>query len=414
MTSPTFGPLGAAGDVGATAPTSLTSAFRGYGVPMIILTALTLAVLRLGEESAQLQLSLLFGVLFGVCLQRSRFCFQCIWRDWLVDRDPRGLLAILLALAIGIAGYTLIYGAWLPSPAGPRLPPTAHIGPVGPVLVLAGLAFGTGMAVSGSCISAHLYRLGEGSPTAPFALLGAALGFGIGFLTWNDLYLVSVSTSPVLWFPHTLGYAGALAAGLAVLGLAAVPLLRRLSAIPRVEEPRDPFVTVFVRRWPAWVGGLAVGVLGVASYFRVGPLGVTAEIGSRARQAADALGALPSRLEGLDAFRGCATVVRDALLTPNGLFVGGLVLGSLAAAVRAGQFRPALPRPAQIARGLVGGTLMGWGAMTGLGCTVGTLLSGISAGAVSGWVFAVACAAGSAAVILVGQAIARRREPLAP
>ncbi|HRQ82503.1 MAG TPA: YeeE/YedE thiosulfate transporter family protein, partial [Azospirillaceae bacterium] len=44
-----------------------------------------------------------------------------------------------------------------------------------------------------------------------------------------------------------------------------------------------------------------------------------------------------------------------------------------------------------IARGLGGGLLLGWGAMTGLGCTVGVVLSGTMAGAVSGWVFA-ACA----------------------
>jgi hypothetical protein len=37
---------------------------------------------------------------------------------------------------------------------------------------------------------------------------------------------------------------------------------------------------------------------------------------------------------------------------------------------------------------------MGWGAMTALGCTVGVLLSGIHAGAVSGWVFLAACFAG--------------------
>jgi len=39
---------------------------------------------------------------------------------------------------------------------------------------------------------------------------------------------------------------------------------------------------------------------------------------------------------------------------------------------------------------LLGGIFMGWGAMLALGCTVGTLLSGISAFALSGWVFAVA------------------------
>ena len=59
----------------------------------------------------------------------------------------------------------------------------------------------TGMAISGSCISAHLYRLGEGSPTAPFALAGTAVGFAAGFWSWNPLYLATVSAAPVVWLP---------------------------------------------------------------------------------------------------------------------------------------------------------------------------------------------------------------------
>ena len=54
----------------------------------------------------------------------------------------------------------------------------------------------------------------------------------------------------------------------------------------------------------------------------------------------------------------------------------------------------AVRRGAQWCSGLAGGMLLGWGAMTGLGCTVGTLLSGIMAGALSGWVFAAFCTAG--------------------
>ena len=52
------------------------------------------------------------------------------------------------------------------------------------------------------------------------------------------------------------------------------------------------------------------------------------------------------------------------------------------------------PTPGKAARSLAGGVLLGWGAMTAIGCTVGNLLSGIMAGAVSGWVFAIACYAG--------------------
>lgn len=357
-----------------------------------------------GKPAPQLQLSLILGAAFGFVLQRSRFCFLCIWRDWLDRRDPRGLLGSLTALAVGIVGYTLIFGAWLPDPSGARLPPTAHIGPVGPALVLAGLAFGAGMAISGSCISAHWYRLGEGSPTAPFALIGAGIGFMLGFLSWNELYLFSISESVVLWLPRHLGYAGALLGGLGALAALALVLLRAERPIGgTAAESQTPLHQVFVARWPSWLGGLFVGLIGIAAYLRLSPLGVTAELGSRSRQAANAFGLLPERLEGLDSFRGCATVIRDALLTPNGLFVIGLVLASFFAALASGEFRPSLPRPPQILRGLLGGMLLGWGTLVGLGCTVGTLLSGVSAGAVSGWVFGVALLIGATVTLKLGR-----------
>ncbi|WP_439495537.1 YeeE/YedE family protein [Bosea sp. (in: a-proteobacteria)] len=357
-----------------------------------------------GDPAPQLQLSLILGAGFGFVLQRSRFCFLCIWRDWLDRRDPRGLLGILTALAVGLVGYTLIYGAWLPDPSGTRLPPTAHIGPVGPALILAGLAFGAGMAISGSCISAHLYRLGEGSPTSPFALIGTGLGFWLGFLSWNELYLWSIADAPVLWLPRHLGYAGALLAGLAVLAAIAYALLRsHPPAAAAAPTQSSPLAAIFQQRWPAWLGGLAVGLIGVAAYLRLSPLGVTAELASRSRQLAANLDALPTRLEGLDSFRGCATIIRDALLTPNGLFIAGLVAASLAAALIAGEFRPRWPSPGQILRGLAGGVLLGWGTVIGLGCTVGTLLSGISAGAVSGWVFALALLVGTTATLKLGR-----------
>lgn len=372
----------------------------------LVALGLGLGIWRLSGEpgGGKLALSLLFGSLFGFVLQRARFCFACNWRDLLDHGDPRGVLGVLAALAVALVGTTAVFGAWLPDPTGSRLPPDAFIGPVGPVLVLAGLAFGLGMAISGSCVSAHLYRVGEGSPTAPFALAGTALGFALAFHSWNPLYLAAIAEAPVPWLPRHLGYGGAVLAALAVLGAAAYALVLRFPVPRPMPAPApDPIRAVFTGRWPSWLGGIAIGALATIAYLRVGPLGVTAEIGARARQAAGAAGLLPERLEGLDALRGCATVVRDALLTPNGLFVGGLVLAAFAAALAAGQFRPSRPTRGHVARGLLGGGLLGWGAMTGLGCSIGTLFSGIAAGAVSGWVFAAAMLAGATAGTAAGR-----------
>ncbi|MBC8049935.1 MAG: YeeE/YedE family protein [Chitinophagales bacterium] len=373
----------------------------------IIFPGLVFAGLWLGAESlrstsggATLSFSLLIGAVFGIVLQRARFCFFCNLRDFLESGDPRGALSILMALGVGAVGYTVIFGAWLPVPVEGRLPPTAHIGPVSPALALAAFVFGVGMTISGSCLSAHLYRLGEGSPTAPFALLGAVLGFAIGFMTWNPIYLALVSEGSAVWLPHSLGYAGTLAitlSGLVVLALLALWRSMPLPiSAPYSFAPRDALRAVFVDRWPTLIGGAAVGVISAVAYFRVAPLGVTAELGSIARTGAAAAGIAPETLFGLDGFRGCATAIKQTLLSKNGAFIVGLIGGSFASAILAGQFTPQLPTLAQIRNGLTGGVLMGWSAMTALGCTVGVLLSGIHAGALAGWVFFAFCAAGVA------------------
>ncbi len=378
--------------------TTLSSAAPGASRPVaaILVAAGLLGLALLLPErdplGRPLPLSLILGGAFGVLLQRSRFCFFCVSRDFLDQRDARGLLGIVAALAVGLLGYHALFGAWVPVPAPGRLPPDAHIGPVSWVLAVGAFAFGVGMAVAGSCISAHLYRLGEGAGASPFALVGAAAGFGLGFLTWNPLYLTAIQEAPVVWLPNVLGYAGSLAVQLGVLAALSVWLMRY--PWPREAPASGAFEAVFRRRWPAHLGGVLIGALATVAYFRVGPLGVTAELGSLARTAADGAGLLPGRLEGLDGLAGCATAIKETLLSRNGVFVAGLVLGAFAAALAAGDFRPRAPRRAEILRALGGGVLMGWGAMVSLGCTVGVLLSGIMAGALSGWVFAAFCLAG--------------------
>ncbi|BCP51612.1 membrane protein [Kaistia sp. 32K] len=391
--------------------------------PLAILIAVTIVagVLLLARfateatsEGRAIAFSLLVGLAFGIVLQRSRFCFLCHFRDFQERRDARGVVAILVALALGALLYPIVIASWMPVIRPGALPPDAHIGPVSLALAVASLVFGIGMAISGSCLSGHLYRLGEGSPTSPFAILGALIGFGLGFLTWNWIYVAAVATAPSVWLPHHFGYEGTLALGLFVLAALILAAFWLGRPVPRAAEPEGEhgqvkllLRRVFVERWPYSLGGAAVAVISAFAFLRVGPLGVTAELGSIARTSSAALGALPETLHGLDALRGCATAVKSAILSKNGALVGGLVAGSFAAALVAGQFTPAWPTPKQVAKGLVGGILMGWGAMTGLGCTVGVLLSGIHAGALSGWVFLVFCAIGVSATLAISRRATR-------
>lgn len=349
-------------------------------------------------RGAAASFSLLTGVALGIAFQRGRFCFFCIMRDYIAFNNSGPMYAVIAALAVGGIGYAIVFGAFLPNPMTGRLPPGAHIGPVSWVLVAAGLAFGVGMALSGACISGHLYRLGEGYSRAPIALLGSLIGFGVGFMTWYALYIHTLVRADVPWLPATFGYSGSLIIHLIALGGLALILLRRLPALP--ERPggqitaASVYRSIFRERWNPLLTGAIVGVIGVFAYFRVEPLGVTAQIGSVSRTAMNELGFLSgSRLPGLDTFAGCATMVVQTI-TDNGLLIGGLVAGSFAVALLGGHFNISRLTLKNSFTALLGGVLMGWGSMTALGCTVGTLLSGMSAFALSGWIFGAATFAG--------------------
>lgn len=389
----------AAGSPASGAPSSLLphgqALWSVLGGTLILLAVLAGAHLLHDSQDygARASLSLLIGAALGIVFERGRFCFFCILRDLIEDRNSSGMLAILSALAVGSIGYALVFGAFLPNTFSDRLPPDAHIGPVSWVLVMAGVAFGIGMAFSGACISGHLYRLGQGYSRAPFALLGSVVGFGLGFFTWQSVYLAGISGAPAAWLPATFGYGGSLALQLTVFTGIGLLLLRFLPEQPARDAGRISVQQIgenlLQKRWHPLVTGSLVGILGMIAYFRVEPLGVTSQLGSIARTALDGAGLLAGRLNGLDGFAGCATVVMQAV-TENGWLVIGLVFGSLAVVLigKRFQFSPLTVRGSLTA--LFGGVLMGWGSMLALGCTVGTLLSGISAFAVSGWLFAAA------------------------
>ncbi|MGV2020166.1 YeeE/YedE family protein [Agrobacterium sp. 22-223-1] len=378
-------------------------------VALAILCAVTVAAYRLEllENGRPLAFSLLAGAAFGIVMQRGRFCFLCNFRDFIDGRRSDGAVAILVALLAGVVFYQIVTAAWMPVPQPGRLPPDAHIGPVGWILAVAATVFGFGAALSGSCLSGHFYRLGEGAFGSVLAIVGAGVGFLLAFLSWNFLYTVSIFDDWPIWLPHHLGYGPALLIACTVLIVLILLVLFFDKAAPAsataAPENRlqQAFRSVFIDRWPPVITGVLVAAISAFSYFRVAPLGVTAELGSIVRTAGAAAGWVPETLAGLDTVRGCISAVKTTILSPNGLFVSGLIFASLASALSSGKFQPAWPSAGGLATRFAGGVLMGWGGMTALGCTVGVLLSGIHAGALSGWVFLVFCGLGAFAGLLL-------------
>ncbi|ASY11505.1 Sulphur transport protein [Candidatus Planktophila dulcis] len=360
----------------------------------VIAALLLLAfILSSNTSNSTAPISLLIGMSLGLLLERGRFCFFCIFRDGIEDKNTTPFLSVLVAIATGSVGYALIFGQFLPDTSTDRLPPVAHIGPVSWVLVVAAFAFGIGMSLSGACISGHLYRLGQGYLRAIPALIGTLIGFVLAFLSWNWLYLNAISDAPTIWLPHYVGYSGALLITLsALLLLAFIAIRRGTNSDPIRKVSAAPLSlsgtlkNLITERWSPIATGAIAGVLGTIAYLRVEPLGVTRQLSTTARTFMDSNKIGPESLVGLDRMAGCVAVVAEAI-TNNGWLVIGIIGTSFAAALAGGRFKFSRLTPTNSATALIGGILLGWGSMTSLGCTIGVLLSGTQAFALSGWVF---------------------------
>ena len=335
--------------------------------------------------------SLLIGTALGIAFERGRFCIFCIFRDSINQNRNYGLISIFTALAVGSIGYTVIFGLFLPTPDGEQLPPSAHIGPVSLALALGAFAFGIGMALAGACISGQFFRLTQGYIRAIPGLIGVVIGFILSFNTWNFLYRNSIENSPRIWLPNYFGYAGSLAISLVVIGGLIFWLLKK--ADPEESEHhggnsmdwREMRDNLIKKRWSPWVTGAIVGIVGIAAYLRIEPLGTTRQLNSIAQNIGNRYDLYPE-LVGLEGLSGCIGAAVE-VITNNGWLVIGFFIAALAASISGNRFKYQPLTTRGTLSSLAGGILLGWGSFTSLGCTIGNLLSGTQAFALSGWTF---------------------------
>lgn len=335
--------------------------------------------------------SLLIGTALGIAFERGRFCIFCIFRDSINQSRNYGLISIFTALAVGSIGYTIIFGLFLPTPDGEQLPPSAHIGPVSLALVLGALAFGIGMALAGACISGQFFRLTQGYIRAIPGLIGVVIGFILSFNTWNFLYRNSIESAPRIWLPNYFGYAGSLTISLAVIGGLIFWLLRKSD--PQESEHhggssmdwRQMRDNLIKKRWSPWVTGTIVGLIGIVAYLRIEPLGTTRQLNSIAQSIGNRYDLYPD-LVGLEGLSGCIGAAVE-VITNNGWLILGFFIAALAASISGNRFKYQPLTTKGTLSSLAGGTLLGWGSFTSLGCTIGNLLSGTQAFALSGWTF---------------------------
>ena len=158
-------------------------------------------------NDAKLVKYLIFGVAFGMILQRSRFCFTAAFRDPVTTGGTSLTRAVFLAVAVGTIGFSAL-SLYSISTGGKPLA-TDSVAPLSILTVIGGVMFGIGMVTAGGCASGTLMRVGEGFQLQWVALLCFMLGSVAG--AWAMGFLEPLGKANIkVYLPDHLGWAGAL------------------------------------------------------------------------------------------------------------------------------------------------------------------------------------------------------------
>lgn len=163
------------------------------------------------QGSLVLTINWFIGVLLGLALQRSRFCFTAAFRDPVLT----GGTSLSKAVVFGLAAATVVFaalqlGAFGKAPeAAKAMAAAMKVGgfePVGLHTAVGAVLFGIGAVISGGCASGTLMRMGEGFVqqwiAIPFFVAGSAIG-AASYPVWKELLFVD--SQRVVYLPAVLG-----------------------------------------------------------------------------------------------------------------------------------------------------------------------------------------------------------------
>jgi uncharacterized membrane protein YedE/YeeE len=198
---------GAARVYGAPAATGRSRQPLAGLVLVIVLLAVPFLYARQGLHTQGV--FLLFGVVFGVIFQRSRFCLVRAFREPFMTGDAEHTRAAALALAVSTLGFAILKFADLKD-KGDWVFPGAGIG-----ALAGGTIFGIGMTLAGGCGAGSIWRAGEGQVKLWAALAGFALGASLARLALVQAGALS-KLGWAVFLPSVLGWGGAIVLTLAV------------------------------------------------------------------------------------------------------------------------------------------------------------------------------------------------------
>jgi uncharacterized membrane protein YedE/YeeE len=297
------------------------------------------------------------GAVFAIPLQRFRFCLVAGVSNLLLIKDARQVVAFAIALLVAIGGTQLLEMMEIVAIAdSPYRDNTldwfgAAVG---------GIFFGVGSALAGGCVARTLVRTMEGSIHSLIALVSFAVVAAIAQFGFLESFRVGLTHATAIELRTGAGIASLLSLPpWLVLAVVATVLLLVLY-LSWQRSPEKSMLAV----------GFIVGGLVVVSWYITGVLAQDEFM--PARPSAMTMSGPLARF-GYFLISGRLTGLTFAVS-----FVMGTAVVSLLLALVSRQFKIAPPAKGMVKMALLGGSLMGLGAIMAYGCNIGQGLSGIS------------------------------------
>jgi len=297
------------------------------------------------------------GLLLGFVLTRGYFCQYSGLSDTLMFRNFKIAKASIWAVLIAMIGFHLMVGLGIIT-----LNPKPFFWAAS---IIGGMIFGLGMTMVGGCAGGTTFKIGSGLIGYLIAGLGIALGgffTAEGFLKPIRLFLQESTKVTIAGKNPTLTSLLEVNPWILVLLFSAIFiwLLFKLRTEEKESQPSF-FVRLLKLRWPSALTGIAIGIIGMIAFVTSAAAGRNYPLGI---------------VEGYIA-------ILKSFLTGQFIFnwvfmlIPGIILGAMIASLLASEFRFRLPNFKTAVIMLVGGFLMGGGAVLGAGCNVTHILSGI-------------------------------------
>ncbi len=372
------------------------------------------------------------ALVMGALVNKTNFCTMGAVSDWVNMGDTGRLRAWLLAIAVGVLGVTGLEAAGMVNLSG-TFPPYRQTSLPWLEYTLGGLLFGIGMTLASGCGNKTLIRIGGGNLKSILVLLVIAV---IAYFMINPFPGSDQTLYSMLFYPWTnptavalsgnqdLGamlFADNVATGRMVAGGVIGGLL--LVWVFLSADFRGNFDNI--------LGGLAVGLAVLAAWYISSNVMVDAdgEILSLQTYVQDwelyapadavrpvAAGPLAAQsftfINPMGQTLGYAASGFDRTLLTFGIMaLAGVVAGSLLWSLVSRSFRIEwFASGRDFVNHLVGATLMGFGGVLAMGCTIGQGITGFSTLALGSILTFVAIVIGSAATMKVQYAMMMRAE----